>query len=80
MPKPVIDLTGKTFGKWTVTGEAGRRPYNGETAWRCKCTCGRYGIVASADLRLGKSRGCLRCSYPRRRKQNEQNPDPSIEP
>lgn len=49
---PEDDLTGKTFGEWTVI------EYLGKGRWKCKCSCGRDGKVSGTDLIQGKS---LRC-------------------
>lgn len=70
MANPIIDLTGQRFGRLTVIGEAGRRKYNGEVAWRCRCDCGAFTTVASSDLRRGKSKSCASCGYKFRRKEN----------
>lgn len=51
-----IDLTGQRFGRWIVLSEAERR--NGHVAWRCRCDCGRTGIVLALSLRRGASRSC----------------------
>jgi hypothetical protein len=54
---PRIELTGKRFGRWTVTGFAyrteERRHY-----WACVCDCGAEKAVLSDVLRNGKSRSC----------------------
>jgi hypothetical protein len=63
-----IDLTGDTFGRWTVLECTGRLPttnplVQGATTWKCLCSCGRtkenvnYGaLVGGTSL----SCGCLR--------------------
>lgn len=51
-----LDLTGKTFGRWTVlhyTGRERRRSW-----WACKCECGNCSVVDSAKLTSGWSRSC----------------------
>jgi hypothetical protein len=58
------DLTGKVFGRLTVTVEAaGRSTPNGSKRafWTCKCSCGNTLEVWSAALLKGttKSCGCL---------------------
>ena len=54
-------LIGKTFGRLTVIGFAGRSNV-GEYLWRCHCLCGKDTTVKSQKLRLGytKSCGCLK--------------------
>lgn len=62
----LIDLTGKTFGKLTVTGrdyETQQRKKDREVWWHCTCECGNVDYSARGhDLRDGKilSCGCLR--------------------
>ncbi len=56
MPK-AIDLTGQTFGRWTVLTRAGSTK-NGRAAWLCRCVCGTEKIVAAGCLRDGKSKSC----------------------
>lgn len=53
--KPVnfIDLTGKSFGRWTVIN------FDEESKkWLCKCTCGTMKLVNGSSLRGGKSKSC----------------------
>ncbi len=55
------DLTGDTFGRWTVLGLFGKRGQ--QTTWRCQCECGRikddvnYGGLTAG---VSNSCGCLR--------------------
>lgn len=62
--KPLIDLTGKKFGRWTVKERAGSVKYTGRTEplWWCTCECGTVAVVRGATLRNGTSQscGCLR--------------------
>lgn len=64
-PTNFVDLTGQTFGRWTVVrrGEdkvsaTGRR----NVRWVCRCTCGNEMQVQGSNLKSGcsKSCGCLR--------------------
>lgn len=60
IPPRVIDLTGHTFGKWTVLGYYGRS--NGSTWWLCRCGgCGIEKPVRAGGLMAGTSRGCKSC-------------------
>lgn len=52
-----IDLTGKTFGRWTVLGYSGQGKSRG-TMWLCRCECGTEKTVDSASLRRGGSLSC----------------------
>jgi hypothetical protein len=55
------DLTGMRFGRWLVTGYAGRAQYR-HSLWNCKCECGKEAVVLGSNIRNGKtvSCGCLR--------------------
>ncbi len=50
-----IDLTGRTFGRWTVL------EYSGGGRWLCKCACGTTKPVEGGSLRGGKTAGCIKC-------------------
>lgn len=52
-----IDLTGRSFGRWTVLER--RIHEDGTTRWHCKCDCGNEGLVSTYALgRKGKSMSC----------------------
>lgn len=58
---PRIDLTGRTFGRYTVLGlgvlhtkPSGQTQYK----WRCVCACGAHREVFGYSLRSGKSKSC----------------------
>lgn len=55
------DLTGRTFGNWTVIRKAERRQY-----WICQCACGTEKAVSAQSLRRGASRSCGCLPYPRK--------------
>lgn len=58
----LIDLTGQTFGTWTVVAEARDGNKSCSSAlWLCRCECGAESRVFSSDLRKGRSRSCIRC-------------------
>ena len=50
----LIDLTNQTFGEWTVLEKA-PSDKNGNTKWRCRCSCGTVKDVAATSLRNGVS-------------------------
>jgi hypothetical protein len=56
-----IDLTGKTFGNWTVVS------YATNYKWLCKCKCGVVKKVDGHTLRTGISNGCNSCAAKRNR-------------
>ena len=47
-----VDLSGRTFGKWTVLAR------NYGTSWECICECGNKSNVPSYKLVNGGSRSC----------------------
>lgn len=50
------DLTGRSFGLWTVVE---RRPHRHETTrWLCRCACGTEREVTGPNLYQNKSLGC----------------------
>jgi len=54
------DLTGQTFGRWTVLSKAESR--KGQAYWNCKCSCPKQTEKAVCGMNLinGKSTSC-RC-------------------
>lgn len=61
--KPMI---GKQFGEWTVQEFSHVLKYGKrariERFWKCKCSCGKFGIVNGYTLRNGRSTRCRECS------------------
>lgn len=66
-----IDITGQTFGQWTVIGRApniisgsGKRRRS-RVAFYCRCICGAEKIILGESLRRGlsKSCGCAKAYY-----------------
>lgn len=55
MPK-LIDLTGKKYGRLTVSKIFGKQGC--ETTWICKCICGNETIATGGNLRSGRTRSC----------------------
>ncbi len=54
----LIDLTGKRFGKLTVTARSERRNPHGQPFWVCKCDCGQEKEILGFNLRYGQSTSC----------------------
>lgn len=52
-----IDLTGQTFGRWTVLGRAANSK-GGKTRFNCQCTCGQHKTVIGLHLRNGQTKSC----------------------
>ena len=52
----LIDMTGKTVGRWTIIQ---RTRLNRKGAfWDVKCICGNTGSVRGCELRAGKTKSC----------------------
>lgn len=56
----LIDLTGKTFGKWTVLRRAEENSSNNSSRWICQCSCDKHTVktIDSQTLRRGESLSC----------------------
>ena len=52
-----IDLTGQTFGRWSVVSRA-ENDASGQATWVCLCKCGTIKPVNGGNLRTGKSISC----------------------
>jgi len=53
----LIDMTGRIFGRLTVTRLEDKLP-TGECRWLCECSCGGTTIVAGRYLRTGRTKSC----------------------
>jgi hypothetical protein len=53
-----IDLTGRIFGKLTVTGFSGRNGKNRVLHWHVRCSCGNERVVGGNNLTSGNSTTC----------------------
>jgi len=55
---------GDKFGRWTVIGTKAQYP-RGSTgsAWLCRCECGSTAVIATGNLRKGKSTQCAACGH-----------------
>ena len=57
----LVDLTGQTFGMWTVLErdiKTQKEKNSTKAFWKCQCQCGTIRTVVGADLRNGKSTSC----------------------
>ena len=55
----LIDLTGQTFGEWTVIKRDYETTDNAKHAfWECKCSCGTVKSIPGVRLRKGESKSC----------------------
>lgn len=57
MVRNIIDITGKTFGRWKVLKKSSAKASQG-SFWSCKCSCGTERDVLSYSLRKGISKSC----------------------
>lgn len=60
------EMTGKTFGKWTVLRISDTKKHNAY-AWLCRCECGVERDVLGSSLRNGFSKSCGLCWRPPRK-------------
>lgn len=51
----LIDITNQTYGELTAIK---RIIQNGETYWKCNCSCGRQTLVKLDNLRSGNTKSC----------------------
>lgn len=54
----VIDLTGKRFGRLSVTSFAHANPPRRQAYWNALCDCGERVVVHGSRLRLGHTKSC----------------------
>lgn len=59
MPRKLIDLTGKTFGMWTVLSHSHKDERKAHF-WLCRCSCPKQTekIVKGSSLTMGQSTNC----------------------
>ena len=51
------DLTGRTFGSWTVVSRAENNRWK-QIMWHCVCACGYKARIVGKSLREGGSTNC----------------------
>jgi hypothetical protein len=52
----MIDMLGKTFGRWTVLERSASRGH--DAYWLCRCACGKEVAVQGKSMRRGDSQSC----------------------
>lgn len=60
MSTRAIDLTGQTFGHWTVERRASNDK-NGNARWWARCGCGLLQVVLGNNLKAGATTKCQLC-------------------
>ncbi len=60
--KPIRDISGMQFSRWTVLNKISRRNNGGSVLWKCRCKCKRIGYHTSQSLISGNSKGCPKCA------------------
>ncbi len=63
VPPGSTDLTGRRYGRLTVTGPTERRQH-GCVVWHCKCDCGGEAYVSTHQLNSGYTKSCGCLSHP----------------
>jgi hypothetical protein len=58
MSRPMINLSGQTFGKLTVIRYHGRRGAKGSHAWVCRCECGSEKVIQGRAMNGGGTVSC----------------------
>lgn len=59
-----VDLTGQTFGQWTVDAkDPCPSARNRATYWLVTCTCGTESSIRTSDLVSGRSIRCKKCYH-----------------
>jgi hypothetical protein len=53
-----LDLTGRTFGRWTVVQALPSPGGGAKTRWFCVCACGTGAEVRTSHLLAGESQSC----------------------
>ncbi len=56
-PNTYIDITGGSFGKWSVLRRASVVK-DGHVGWLCQCICGNERVIASNNLKRGLTKSC----------------------
>lgn len=73
-----IDHTGKRIGNLTVIRKTGAFKYKSQSAvYLCKCDCGNFKEISTAEFSSAKSCGCLRAAQKSKFKTMNVNKTPS---
>jgi len=61
MMRQIVDLTDQHFGDLTVIRYIPRVTRNTHSHWLCVCSCGRFVIARSDNLKDGRTTKCSVC-------------------
>lgn len=61
------DLTGETFGEWTVEGFAGNHPKTKAAIYNVRCSCGAVRRLPATTLLTENSKQCKKCKHAKHR-------------
>ena len=61
---PIVEMTGKKFGKLLVLEQDPIRTKDRLVRWKCLCDCGNTLLVSGASLRDGNNKSCGKCNSP----------------
>lgn len=62
MTTRATNISGKTYGLWSVICRAPNRSRSSAAVWVCRCKCGEEKHQDGHTLRSGKSKGCRSCT------------------
>jgi hypothetical protein len=65
MSRKLIDITGMTFGEWTVLRYCPALSTKERHFWEARCGCGATAILRGDSLRSGGTNQCAACSLER---------------
>lgn len=54
----IVDLSGRVFGRLTVSCASEKRSKSGDVYWNCVCQCGTKKAVVSVNLKNKKTQSC----------------------
>lgn len=62
MGRPMVDLTGRRYGKLVVLERVKKSSTRHTSYWLCRCDCGIEKIIAHSNLISHHTRSCGECS------------------
>jgi hypothetical protein len=65
----LFDISGRTFGSWTVISKGASTTRSAQ--WVVRCVCGTERVTDSYSLRSGRTTQCVKCQAAQHRARNE---------